>query len=201
MLLSAVKRLLSSSSRMSKPKLKFRANMAAAKLNFELLRQSKFDLHQLLNDTEHTSVTSYGSEFKHTSELEALFKMHHRWPELKSKLDQGSKWNLISIDEETRLCDLKASIKRGNHKSAKRHSTFVSDALRKEIEKGWELILPLDEVENIPGLVMSPMGVANQLGVSEEGTFMPKKRLTHDLSFTQEASNEAINTRVIETDL
>ena len=45
------------------------------------------------------------------------------------------------------------------------------------------------------------MGVAEQIGVSEEGTFVPKKRLTHDLSFVQEASNKAINSRVIETDL
>ena len=77
----------------------------------------------------------------------------------------------------------------------------MSDALRKEIEKGWELILPLNTAEYIPCLVMSPMGVAEQLGVSESDTFVSKKRLTHDLSFSQEISKEGINSRVIETDL
>ena len=200
-LVSAVKKLLLTSSKMSQPRFKFKANMAAAKYNFELLKQSDFDLHNLLNDTSNTSVTSYGSEFKHTSELNALFKKHHRWPELKTKLEKGSRWDLMAIEEDVRLDDLKASLQRGNHNSAKRNTTFVSDALRKEIEKGWELILPLEEAENIPGLVMSPMGVAEQIGVSESGTFVPKKRLTHDLSFSQEVSKEAINSRVIESDL
>ena len=81
----------------------------------------------------------------------------------------------MTIDEDVRLQDLNAVLNRGNHKSAKPNTAFLSDVLRKEIEKVWDLIIPLMESINIPGLVMSPMGGTQQLGVSEEGTFLPKK--------------------------
>ena len=45
------------------------------------------------------------------------------------------------------------------------------------------MISPLHRAIEAPGLVMSPMGVAEQLGVISTGEFVPKKRLTHDLSF------------------
>jgi len=35
----------------------------------------------------------------------------------------------------------------------------------------------------IPDLEIAPMGVAEQLGVSETGEFIEKLRITHDLSF------------------
>ena len=45
------------------------------------------------------------------------------------------------------------------------------------------------------------MSVVEKLGVSESGTFVPKKRLIHDLSFPGAVSDESINSRVIENDL
>lgn len=69
--------------------------------------------------------------------------------------------------------------------------------LLEKIKKGWELLLPLDEATEIPDLVISMIGVVEQLGVSESGTFVPKKRLIHDLSFPGAVSDESINSRVI----
>ena len=186
---------------MVKPKFRFDVSMDAARYNFNLLKENNFNLEDLLNTPGETSVTTYGSEFKTTKELEKLFILHPRWEALKQRLNDGSTWDFKTITEENRLKDLSSSIKRGNHVSAKIHKSFLSDALSKEIKKGWELILPLDKARHIPGLVLSPMGVAEQIGVSDSGTFVPKKRLTHDLSFPGKHTEESINSLVIEDSL
>ena len=40
------------------------------------------------------------------------------------------------------------------------------------------------------------MGVAEQLGVTSSGTFETKRRVTHDLSFAGECSEESVNSRM-----
>ena len=45
------------------------------------------------------------------------------------------------------------------------------------------------------------MGVAEQLGVSTTGEFMPKKRLTHDLSFPGSFSGKSVNSRILKEKL
>ena len=51
--------------------------------------------------------------------------------DLKIRLEKDSSWNLKGINEKVRIEDLKASILRGNHKSSKAHTIFISYALRK----------------------------------------------------------------------
>ena len=43
---------------------------------------------------------------------------------------------------------------------------------------------------------MNPMGVATHVGVTSTGEFLPKKRVTHDLSFLGKVSNSSINSQV-----
>ncbi len=40
------------------------------------------------------------------------------------------------------------------------------------------------------------MGVATHLGVTEDGTFEPKDRVTHNLSFPGKFSGKSVNSRV-----
>ena len=53
----------------------------------------------------------------------------------------------------------------------------------------------------IPDLEFAPMGVAEQLGVSETGEFVEKLRITHNLSFPAPISMESVNSRVREEEL
>ena len=101
-----------------------------------------------------------------------------------------------NIAENNRLRDVIASLKRCNYKSASKHSKFIKEAILKEIESG--LMLPLKTVDAIklPNLEFSPIGVAEYLGVNNEGKFIPKERLTHDLSFSGQASNKSLNSRI-----
>jgi len=48
-----------------------------------------------------------------------------------------------------------------------------------------ELTITGKHVMQIPDLEFAPMGVAEQLGVSETGEFVEKLRITHNLSFSR----------------
>ena len=95
-----------------------------------------------------------------------------------------------------RQLDLDESYTRGNHKSAHQKNEFLVKALKKEIKKGWNLLLPGDCHKEIPELVLNPMGVATHLGITEKGNFEPKDRVTHDLSFPGCISGDSVNSRV-----
>ena len=86
--------------------------------------------------------------------------------------------------------------KRGKHKSAEKYEEHLSFDFKKEVEKGWIVLLPDEETTNIPSLELAPMGVADQLGISATGEFVSKLRITHDLSFPQIVSGESVNSRV-----
>jgi hypothetical protein len=199
--IASIQRLLFTSNRLSKPLINFDISPEAAEENFRKFKQANFNLDLLLNSPSSTSVTSYGSEFKSVKELYPLLGKHHRWKELKTKLIKGSSWPMMKQDEFSRKKDLEGAIKRGNHKSAGVNQKFLSDALSKEIKKGWEMILPLNKANEIPNLFLSPLGVAKQIGINAAGEFVKKWRVTHDLSFPGIHSNQSVNSMVIEEDL
>ena len=196
-----IKELLKLREPLYPPKFRFDITPEAAYYNLNLLKTENFNLEKLLNDHEKPSITTYGSEFKQVQALENLLKHHPRWAELKQLLQHGSKWDLIDLNKESLMADSVEAAKRGNHKSAQKNQVFLVKALSKEIEKGWELLLPASALEDIPNLGLSPMGVAEHLGVQEDGTFAPKMRVTHDLSFPGAASDQSINSRVVEDTL
>ena len=125
-----------------------------------------------------------------------MLQKHPRWPAFNNLLNHGSLWPIIPLDDTQMEGDLNNSMIRGNHTSAKIHKEFLNTALKKEIKKGWELLIPKESAKHVPGLTLSPMGVAEQLGISASGEFIPKMRLTHDLSFAGATSGESINSRV-----
>ena len=144
-----IETLLKKKSRMTTSLFKFEVSPEAAKSNFNQLAKSNFDLGSLLNPSDRCA-TSYGSEFKTPSELGGLLAKHPRWKDLKEKLEKGCEYYLEDLPEEDRVKDLQERVRRGNHKSAERHCEFLSDAMKKEVEKGWALIVPDDEALKIP---------------------------------------------------
>jgi hypothetical protein len=189
-----LKRLLDKSEKMHPPEFKFDVSPASAEFNFELLKSNNFNFESLLN-RKRKSITSYGSEFKSIRDLQSLLGFHPRWPALKERLSNGVSFPISKLEEFTREKDVNLALKRGNHKSASVNKKFLADAFQKEIKKGWLLAIPSSKAENIPGLELAPLGVANQLGVNASGSFVEKFRVTHDLSFPQAFSNESINSR------
>ena len=197
-LVEVTKYLLTSSSPMIVPKFRFAVSREAINYNLSVLRQNDYNLHNILNPSNSLSVTSYGSEFQSVQDLDNLLCRHPRWPNLQKILENGSHWFLNDIDDVKRKEDVDLNLLRGNHKSAKIHQDFLSNALKKEIQRGWILALPIECATHIPNLMLSPMGVANQLGINNSGDFVPKLRVTHDLSFPGQASNESVNSTVVD---
>ena len=56
--------------------------------------------------------------------------------------------------------------------------------------------IPESTYIKILGLVLNPMGVATHVKVMNTGEFLPKMRVTYDLSFPGKFSNSSINSRV-----
>ena len=150
---------------------------------------------------DYPSEISFGSEFKHVSELETLLGKHPRWIQLKDLLVNGADFPTSNMDDSLRKRDLEAALKRGNHKSAKRKEKVLSDAMVKEVEKGWMLLIPDSKLLETPKIILNPMGVATHIGIDESGRFTPKDRVTHDLSFPGLSSGESVNSRTIEDNL
>ena len=200
-LVNALDVLLKLSNPMIAPIFKFEPSKSAAVSNHDLLKANNYDLHSLLNPSEGNCVTSYGSEFKSIKDLEKLLHRHPRWEKLKLRLEKGSDWPINDIEAIVRKKDVDFAIKRGNHKSAIGHLEFLQKALIKEIKKGWVLVLPLESGQDIPNLIISPLGVTEQMGVSASGEFVKKLRITHDLSFQGNESDESTNSRVVEDEL
>ena len=190
-----IESLLKSKEHLAPSAFLFEVTPEAADKNFDLLRRNDFQLDSLLNPTKRC-VTTYGSEFKSVEELEGLWHRHPRWEELKSRLRDGCDYPMSDISEEERMQDLADRLQRGNHKSAERHEKFLSDAMEKEVQKGWAIIINEEDATKIPGLEISPMGVAEHLGIAETGEYVDKLRVTHDMSCPGAASKESINSRV-----
>ena len=132
-----------------------------------------FDLEPLLNPPGINCVTSFGSEFKSINHLEKLLHRHPRWNILREKLTKGVHFPLNHLSEDLRIQDLEEAYSRGNHKSAERNEAHLASSLEKEVKKGWTFVIPEDKYKLLPNLVLSPMGVAEQAGISALGEFIP----------------------------
>ena len=148
-LASPIKILLQQTeSKLQDPELQFKINAEAAATNLELLKRHKFDLTKLHNKGQRTkekSATSFGSKIKDISVLEQIFKKYPKWTRSKKQLlIEGIDFYLHDLDEETRKkisnwCFISATT---NQKKQK--NEFLTNAIKKEIRKVWNLILQGD---------------------------------------------------------
>ena len=126
---------------------------------------------------------------------------HPRWKTLRDKLTKGCEYPVGNLIEEVRMADLKENLEKGNHKSIKRNECVLGKTMKKKVENGWGVLLPEDDVASIPGLEISPMGVAGYLGINVFGEYILKERVTHDLSFPGIKSKKSVNSRIDKTKL
>ena len=116
---------------------------------------------------------------------------------MKLWLTTGVTYSCSSILENERLEDLHLNIERGNHKSANLDPTLLTKTMRDEVLRGWQLILPTAVIVQIPGAIVSPMGIVHQETINEQGNPEDKTRTTHDLSFNPVKDTvRSVNARV-----
>jgi len=175
----------------------FENSRKAAKFNTKLIKYTDYDFQKCVNKQKQTILTP-GSEFRDIQKIRKLLQYHEDWPEIRNIISIGCDYKLgPNPDEHTRMSDLKAMLKRGNHKSAKDNIETLSKAFTKEVEKGWLLPITIESLTKIKSLSIIPLGIADQWTIDEFGNKKPKKRVTHDASFPA-PSGISVNNLVIE---
>ena len=182
----------------TKPTFQFEPTTAAAANNMNIIK-SAGGVEEAIQQQKNTPV-SYGSEFRPTWLLRILMHRHPLWHKTEQRITNGTSFPLLPIDDNLRERDLKATLAYGNHKSTYDSDTFTK-AMEKEIKHGFALPLPIDFAIMLPHAEAAPHGIISQNSINEFGEIIDKERVTHDQSYTGAASNESVNSRVIDEDL
>lgn len=183
----------------SKPPLVFEFSAAAARQNWETI--SAYGSLDNLIRFHNRSTIGYGSEFRPTATLEPLLRQHKDWMKLKCMLDNGSKFPLTAMDEETASKDLREALQYGNHQSARMNEDVLFQHLSKELSKGWIIPLLPEHAFLIKNASLAPLGVVSQSTINDKGEIIASNRVTHDLSFPGKISNSSVNSRTIMDEL
>jgi hypothetical protein len=77
--------------------------------------------------------------------------------------------SLLSLAETTRAKELAAILERGNHKLAQHRAEQLAKALSKDVLHGFSLPILPKMVQKIVGAMAQPLGVAEQLTLTESG--------------------------------
>jgi len=169
----------------------------AAKFNTKLIKHTDYDFEKCIKKQKDSMLTA-GSEFRSIAHLQPLLQHHEDWSEIRQIISEGCNYQLQpDTDERTRMSDLKAMIKRGNHKSATTNIAVLEKAFTKEIHRGWLLPITVESLTKVKNLSIIPLGIAEQFTIDENGCRIPKKRVTHDASFPA-PSGISVNNKVID---
>jgi hypothetical protein len=181
--------------------LKFEFTADAATYNSDLLEEVGYDLGKFI-DQHPGSTISYGSELRPLDQLEPLLFHHHSYEHFKSNYINGIDYPIEPLDEEDRSAMLEKSIERGNHKSAlsDEERPHVTKLMSQDVELGYGIPLTVDCISKIQGAEVYPVGCQNQQTIDEIGNVIPKKRVTHDLSFNRR-KGKSVNQRVREEEI
>ena len=201
-LMAIINEVLEAETRATSPiPFKFENTQEAAKHNDQLLKKHNYDMAEVLRTYDNT-VLHPGTEFRHVEVLRKLLGQHKDWPKLEKIITTGIQYGFrddIHYSESQRTTDIKASIQRGNNKSALDpiHKEFILKNYTKEVERGWMLPIPKTTVQKMKGGGVIPIGIATQHTVNEQGNRIEKHRLTHDCSNVRD-SGWSVNTMVNE---
>ena len=121
----------------------------SAQKNVLFLNKHDLDLSKALQ-SQKGSPLDHGSDFMPPSELKQLFGRHPNWHRLEKILSNGSEWPLKKLSKNERISDLKEAILFGNHKGANNNQDMLRKLVEKDVNQGFRLVLPLDNIERIP---------------------------------------------------
>lgn len=178
------------------PIVMFQMTQEAAEHNTKILEEHSMDFDWFLRGQQETTL-AYGSEFRPVEQLRLVLGNHPLFAELETILTKGMDYRFeTTIPEAKRLEEVSAMIQRGNHKSAEKRGEHVAKALSKDVIHGFSMPITADSILSIPGAMVQPLGMAEQLTLAESGERVPKFRLTQDLSFSLTEPNLSVNSRI-----
>jgi len=173
---------------------KYELSNEAAVHNSNILRKYNYDLTRVIAAHPNTEL-SYGSEFRSPESLQPILQSHRHWNYIKSSLTHGVKAKFKKLSNSTRLDDLKAALKRGNHKSAKSWDADLMNLVTKDVQFGFQMPITTEAALKIPHACLAPYGIIDQTTLDDSGNIVPKLRLAHDQSFKPK-SGHSLNDRL-----
>ena len=175
----------------------FENNANSAKHNLNVLESVNFDIAKAV-ENEKGSCLSPNTEFRDIAVIGPLFDLHRDGCKLLTITTEGASYpfdDSLEYTEELARDDLIAAIHKGNNKSTIGKEEFLKSVYDKEVTRGWALPIPAEAVTIIPGIAVTPVGVAKQFSINEFGEVIRKDRMTHDCS-QPSVSGLSVNLRV-----
>ena len=184
----------------SRSKFEFKNTTEAAKKNDLLLLHFKGNLQEAIN-ADRNNCLSPSTEFCQLKFIQPLLNLHEDGQKLIDIVTNCVSYPMrsnVEYTDELKVSDVKAAIAQGNSKSTTGHEKLIQSKYKTEVERGWMLPIPLQAINSIEGVGITPIGITNQTTLNEKGEVIGKKQITHDCS-RQGASSFFINNRVNET--
>jgi hypothetical protein len=178
-----------------KPPFKFDRSRAARAFNTELLLDHDYDLSQILEKSQDTTL-AYGSEFRPLADLVCIFGKHPNYDFFADIHKHGVDYHFeFELTESERMAELQANLQRGNHSSAKEDEVELLRLAYKEVDHGFAIPIDRSAVHEIKGAAVQAVGIVSQYTITSTGERKLKKRLTHDLSYWITKFYASINAR------
>ena len=90
---------------------------------------------------------------------------------------------------------MKEALSFGNHKVAVSNPILLRKLIEKDVVHGYGLVLPLINIDRIPGVLLAPMNIMTQNSINEHRRIVEKDRLTHHQSYKW-GPGTSLNSRV-----
>jgi hypothetical protein len=174
----------------------FDVSKEAVQHNSGLLEACDFDLTKFLASHQ-DSTLAFGSEFRPVEQLRTILGGHPNFAFFTDVLASGMEFHFShQLSEDQRLAELDEMVSRGNHKSAEENGTEVERLLSKDVHHGFSLPVDPSIVRKLKGAMVQPAGLALQFALLEDGSRVPKRRLTQDSTFALTFAEASVNERI-----
>jgi hypothetical protein len=174
----------------------FDVSEEAIQHNSGLLQACNYDITRFLAKHQ-DSTLAFGSEFCPVEQLQTILGGPPNYAFFKDVLAQGMPFHFCQeLSEDQPLAELDEMVARSNHKSAQESGAKVKRLLRKDVLHGFSL--PVDPViiRKLKGAMVQPTGLASQFTFLEDGSRVPKRRLTQDSTFALTSPKAQVNKRI-----
>jgi hypothetical protein len=163
----------------------FNVSEEAVQHNSGLLEACGFDLTELLAKHENSTL-AFGSKFRPLEQLQTILGGHLNFAFVKDILTRGMAFHFSrELSEDQSLAELDKMVKRGNHKSAQENGAEAERLLSKDVLHGFSLPAESQIIRKLKGAM-----------VQEDGSRIPKRRLTQDLMVALTFPEASVNKRI-----
>jgi hypothetical protein len=192
-LLRAIQEILSAPIKpLAKPPFKFQMSKEAAAYNSNIIRENNFNIHKIISSTL-TNCTP-GIEFREPELLQLIFHRHELWEFTKTVLLQGADlYFQHEPSDQQRIDENNALIAFNNHQKAKLLPDIIHESIKTDVQYGFSVPVEIQTINQIPGAMVCPFGIAQQTTLSPDGSRIAKNRLTHDQTFSVLDNSESVN--------